>query len=109
MNNLPITRAKLAGKRRWAIYSHDLANYSKIPLSFLIHDLLKDSQLRDGIDYTYNAYKESYALSLASAQALIIMSFQWANAETSSAWQTWHAITDYIQGQSYDNTPPTAD
>lgn len=106
MTKLPIKRANIAGKRRMVIYIADLADYSKIPLSFLINDLLKDSQLRDGIDYTYNAKKEDYALSLASAQALLIMSFQWANADILQAWHTWHAITDYIQGLKNDTAEP---
>lgn len=39
MPKLPITRAKLAGKRRMAIYTHDLADYSGLPLSILINEL----------------------------------------------------------------------
>lgn len=99
---LPITRANLAGKRRYAIYIDKLADYSEIPLSLLIEEL-KASKLRQHIDWAYNPNKESYALSLASAQAIIITSLVRA-AEHSLAWQTWHAITDHIQGQTHETT-----
>ena len=97
MSKLPIARAKLAGKRRMAIYTHDLADYSGLPLSILINEL-NASELRQDVDYIYNPRKDSFALSLASAQALLITSINGVGTNNHIAWQTWHAITDYIQG-----------
>ncbi len=94
---LPIARANLADKRRLVIYSQDLADYSGVMLNALRKELMH-SRLREGVDWVYSPKKEDFALSLASAQALLIMAMQVAENNNDGIWQTWHAITDYIQG-----------
>lgn len=94
---LPISRYNLAGKRRMVIYLTDLANYSQINHSILHQELL-DSQLRENTDWVFNPKTKDIALSLASAQAIVLTSNHRANTDKTSAWHTWHAIIDYIQG-----------
>lgn len=94
---IKIARYNLAGKRRMVIYLTALAEYSQINHSIL-HQALLDSQLRENTDWVFNPKTKDIALSLASAQAIVLTSNHWANTDKTTAWHTWHAITDYIQG-----------
>lgn len=108
MDKLPISRAQLAGKRRIVIYIGDLANYSGLAPSILYNEL-HDSKLRQGIDYVYHPKKEDFALSLAAAQAVLLGYQLWGSADITAAWQTWHAISDFInQGFNHDNKQSTS-
>lgn len=93
---LPISRYNLAGKRRMVIYIYDLAEYSNIEHHILCK-ALSQSELREKIDWAYNPKIKDIALSLASAQALILTTNK-DNTDKTTAWHTWHAITDIIQG-----------
>lgn len=87
---IKIARYNIANKRRMVIYLDELANHSGIPYSTL-NQTLQKSSLRQKQDWEYSPKKKDFALSLSSAQAVILL------AEP-TAWHTWHAITDIIQG-----------
>lgn len=88
-NNLPIARYRLDNKRRIVIYSKDLATISGLSAAE-INALHKKSPLRKEQDWAYNPDKEDFALSLASAQAIMVM------ADTKKSWQIHHAISDFL-------------
>lgn len=87
---LPINRYLLANRRRIVIYTKDLAAISNLPES-KINALHKKSQLRKEQDWTFNPDKSDFALSLSSAQAIMVM------ADTDKSWDIHHRISDFIQ------------
>lgn len=86
---LPIKRYMLADRRRIVIYTKDLATISNLPKS-KINTLHKKSQLRKGQDWAFNPDKSDFALSLASAQAIMVM------ADTDKSWDIHQRISDFI-------------
>lgn len=87
---LPIKRYKIASRRRIVIYTKDLAAISNLTESKL-NTLHKKSQLRKGQDWEFNPDKSDFALSLSSAQAIMVM------ADTDKSWDIHHRISDFIQ------------
>ena len=87
---LPIKRYRIAGRRRVVIYNKDLAAISNLSES-KINTLHKESQLRKVQDWAFNPDKSDFALSLSSAQAIMVM------ADTDRAWDIHHRISDFIQ------------
>lgn len=87
---LPIKRYMLADRRRIVIYATDLSTISHLPIS-KINTLHKKSQLRKGQDWVFNPDKSDFALSLSSAQAIMVM------ADTDKSWDIHQRISDFIQ------------
>lgn len=114
MTKLPIKRANINGKRRFAIYLSDLINHlqndidCRESLTTHLQGLIKKGRLRVNIDWTYNQKYQDTALTIASTQILLATYAQLYDTEqpqratqtkkTDTVYDVIHHTIDFLQG-----------
>lgn len=91
-DKLPIARFKLADRRRFVLYLVDVVDMAGISTKQAM-TALKDNPFRDGIDFAYNPKRKDTALSLSTAQAVMLLSDGTCNKQV---WDAYHAINDFL-------------